>query len=316
MVKEDSIPWVTFCISTYKRPSFLRDQLSSLLDQEHPHFEIVISDNDPAASAKEVVSNLDDKRLRYFHNSENLGMIQSFNRSMARATTEYIVMVTDDDPIDRSFLSTFKPLVQKNDGYSLYGGFIRPAVADQAMEIISATDFMIEILDPVKTTSILWSSCILNRSDALRVGGMPDNGSPHLADHALLAMTGSIKGGLILNKMFSRVTFHENNFSKFNFDYYVMGCKGFYDTLNKFTEGKNRKEETRAVVIMHLKKWFVSNIFNLKKYYTAKQNSHMLKQINTCSHEILALDFMKSARIEYYFKSYVFIIKRWLELLK
>ncbi len=102
--------WVSFCISTYKRPELLKQQLALLLTQTFKDFDIVVSDNDPEASANSVCQSLNDNRIRYFHNHDNLGMIKSFNKSIERAETDYIVMVTDDDPIQPEFLSYFRTI--------------------------------------------------------------------------------------------------------------------------------------------------------------------------------------------------------------
>lgn len=297
-----SLPWVSFCISTYKRPSFLQVQLASLLGQNNPYFEIVVSDNDPEGSARPVAESFNDIRISYYQNEDNLGMIKSFNRSIERATAEYIVMVTDDDPVDKEFLAHFRQLIDRYPGYSLYGGFMRPDKPKDGIEEINKDDFVKEILDPEKTTSILWSSCILKREHVIGVKGIPDFGSPHLADHALLVMTGGIQGGIVVNKMYSHFTFHDGNFSKFNFDFYVKGCQGFYDVLMDFVNGKDDYKENGDVIVKHIGKWFISNIFNLKKYYNGKKNADMLLKIDKCADEILSFPFMKRFRLKYYFK--------------
>ncbi|HEY0433082.1 MAG TPA: glycosyltransferase, partial [Chitinophagaceae bacterium] len=86
-------PWASFCMSTYKRPQFLRKQLDSLLRQTFPGFQIIISDNDPEASGQGVVDAFNDARIIYQCNGENLGMVKSFNRSLQRAQSEFVVMI-------------------------------------------------------------------------------------------------------------------------------------------------------------------------------------------------------------------------------
>jgi len=48
-------PWVSFCMSTYKRPEFLRKQIEGILQQTFTDFEIVISDNDPEGSGRDAL---------------------------------------------------------------------------------------------------------------------------------------------------------------------------------------------------------------------------------------------------------------------
>src|SRR3954464_3061098 len=87
-------PWVTFCMTTYKRREFLREQINELLKQTFTDFAIIIHDNDTTASGKPVVESINDPRVQYFTNEENLGMVKSFNRSLAHATSPYVVMIT------------------------------------------------------------------------------------------------------------------------------------------------------------------------------------------------------------------------------
>ena len=314
--KDQEFPWVSFCISTYKRPVFLKEQLALLLRQTKENFEIVVSDNDPEGSAEPVVNYFEDKRVRYFRNDENLGMIRSFNKSIDRARTEYVTMVTDDDPIDISFLEVMGKLVEEYPGYSLYGGFLRKGKNAGNIERIEKKSFLAEILDPFKTPSILWSSCILRRADAVQIGKIPDYGSPHLADHALIVMTGSMNGGVLINNMYSELTQHGSNFSKFNFETYVAGCEGFYETLARFIKTAGLNTNSNAAIRRHLYKWFIDCVFNLKRYYSLDRNEKMLTQVDSFAKRILDFEFMKNIKPKYYFKLTVLYVKKAFGLLK
>jgi glycosyltransferase involved in cell wall biosynthesis len=305
-----ALPWVSFCISTYKRPEFLSTQIALLLKQIEPNFEIVISDNDPDQSAGAVARSFPDKRIRYFPNEENMGMIRSFNKSIDRATTEYITMVTDDDPIEATFLQTMKKLVVEYPGYSLYGGFIRSGKEEGSVERINSKLFLEEIIDPSRTASILWSSCILKRSDAILIGKIPDYGSPHLADHALMAMTGGINGGVIINRMYSSLTQHEQNFSKLNLETYITGCEGFYKTLLRHIGQNNLSRNSKVAVNRHLYRWFISCIFNLKRYYTIKGDTKMLSHVNESAEKILSFPFMTGVKAKFILKTWMLYLKK------
>jgi glycosyltransferase involved in cell wall biosynthesis len=310
--EENAQPWVSFCMTTYKRPEFLKEQLLSLLTQTFRNFEIIISDNDPEISGEKIVKEVDDCRIKYFPNGANIGMISSFNKSIERSRGEFIVMVTDDDPVEPEFLTEMKCMVEQHNNYAVYGGFLFSGIAYGKKVIIPAERFIQQILDPSKTTWLLWSSCMIRR-EILMIRKIPDYGSPHLADHAMIALAGSHGGGLILNKKFSSLTSHQSNFSKFNFEYYVHGCKGFYEAFKDGTEwGQNEK-----VVRKHLYHWFIANIFNLKRYYTVSApNLEMLRQVDKCAHQILEFDFMRGISFRYNLKKIIFAIKRNMGLLK
>ena len=59
-VAKEDMPWLSFCMSTYKRPELLRNALVAISQQSFSNIEVIISDNDPAKSAEAIVSALND----------------------------------------------------------------------------------------------------------------------------------------------------------------------------------------------------------------------------------------------------------------
>lgn len=300
---------VSFCISTYKRPQILLTQLQLLSQQTYTNFEVVVSDNDPAQSAKSIVESLNDKRFKYYANEINLGMIKSFNQSIERSTSPYIVMITDDDPLDNHFLEEMTPLIANYPKRSLYCGFLRNKLGKLIVEDIDKDHFPEEVLHPQKNPAIFWSNCILRKSDVIEIGLIPDYGSPHLADHALLALTSSVNGGIIKNKIYCSHYLHDNNYSKGNFDGYYKGCNGFYNLLTEYFKKNKRFSIIENVIHAHLEQWFISMSFSLRKYFYKKSDKTKLKEIDDFSQKILALDYMKRSRPRYQMKKIIFRIK-------
>jgi glycosyltransferase involved in cell wall biosynthesis len=305
----DKKPLVSFCISTYKRPEILEKQLKLLLQQTYTNFLIVVSDNDPESSALRMVTQINEPRIVYYENRENLGIVKSFNKSIERSTTEYVVMITDDDPLQINFLEEIMPLVENYPGYSMYSGFLIDKKFQ--IEIINKNEFPTFVLDPDKNPSIFWSNCVLRKSDVIKVGMIPDYGSPHLVDHALLAMVGSKNGCIIKNAIYSSHFLHMNNYSRSNFDSYYTGCIGFYKVLSKyFINFENTKIE--RIIKKHLRSWFIAISFSLRRFF--KNDKNRIKEIDIFSSKILLLDFMKSSRFKYFAKKKIFAFKVFLKL--
>lgn len=303
-------PWVSFCISTYRRPEILKNQLTLILKQTFKDFEVVISDNDPEMSAGLTVKSIDDPRLKYFPNGTNLGMTKSFNKSIERATADYIVMITDDDPLIPEMLETFYNLVERHPGLGIYIGCVRTGKGEDEVEIFDKNEFGFQILNPGLTPNILWSSCVLRRDVARKVGGMPDYGSPHLADHALLMLCGCTNGGVMVNKMFSSLTSHGMNFSKGNVHLYYIACLEFYNLISKSDRNRTYIKNGQDALVMHLHRWFIVSMFVLRKYYTYRdKNKEMIGLVNSEAKKMLSLPFMKKARFRYYLKLVVFHLK-------
>src|SRR5690349_9104242 len=74
-------PLVSLCVPTCNRASALRATLSTVLNQDYPNIEILISDNgsadDTETVCREAVSR--DARVRYFRHESNIGLYENHN---------------------------------------------------------------------------------------------------------------------------------------------------------------------------------------------------------------------------------------------
>ena len=304
------MPWVSFCMSTYKRPQLLKSQLASILQQTFTNFEVVISDNDPDCSAQETVSGFQDIRLQYFSNVENLGMIKSFNKSIERARGEYVVMITDDDPVIPVMLERFYSIINENPGFGIYCGCDRIGLETGKIEKFDRHDFVFQLLHPRHTKKILWSSCLLNAQVLKDTGCIPNYGSPHLSDHVMLARCGGVNGGLLINQMFSQLTEHDNNFSKTNIELYYIACQQFYKIIVASFEQRVYIQNHSNALLKHLERWFITYSFALRKYYThTSPDNQKIKSINGDAEKVLALPFMVHIKKRYFLKLAIFKIK-------
>lgn len=98
-------PLVTVAIPTYNSGErFLSDAIDSVLAQSFGDFEVLISDNCSPDNTSEVVNAYDDPRIRYVRHSENIGANANFNFCLNDAKGKYLLLLSDDDLIDRDFL--------------------------------------------------------------------------------------------------------------------------------------------------------------------------------------------------------------------
>ena len=96
-------PWITVLIPTYKRPAFLEQAITSVLKQFHTNFfwDIIVLDNEsyngiPNENEK-LIKRINNKRVLYYRNVEQLPVGSSFNRGIQLARGEWITMLHDDD---------------------------------------------------------------------------------------------------------------------------------------------------------------------------------------------------------------------------
>lgn len=94
------MPTVAIAVLTYKRPGDIAEVLPSLVDQARtyaPSAEVIVVDNDPAASARDIVTGAGhDGLVRYVHEPEP-GIAAARNRALAECDRDLLVFIDDDE---------------------------------------------------------------------------------------------------------------------------------------------------------------------------------------------------------------------------
>ena len=112
----DTPPQINIVIPTHKRVNLLKDAIKSVLaQQEYTNFELIVVDDDPNRNCQteELLKSYSDGRISYYKNSQNLGMINNWNRCFELACGDWVVMLHDDDLLLPSFLKDCMALLEK-----------------------------------------------------------------------------------------------------------------------------------------------------------------------------------------------------------
>lgn len=288
------LPWVTFCMTTYKRPDFLKKQLKAILGQTFSAFRVIVSDNDVAASGKNVVEEFNDPRISYFTNEVNLGMIKSFNRSLSKAKTEYVLMITDDDPIYPDSLQILYDLSIQVPGYGMYMGgsdilCYNPMVARSSRLKVGTNSCLADLpIGTIRTFTgeefpfayfknefggnLLWSSGVVRREIALEMGGLPDYGAPYNADFAYIVLSGSYSGAVLINTSLGSQVVHGANygFTESDFEKFYLTPEGFQQWLLDHLPKKYDYSKLPDIIKTFLGRWVVEYAVSIKKTLRAK----------------------------------------------
>ena len=87
---------VSVAITAYNQAHYIGQAVESVLAQDYPNLEVVVSDNHSTDPIQEVMARYtSDPRIKYFRNETNLGMIGNFRRPSMNtppATTLSILM--------------------------------------------------------------------------------------------------------------------------------------------------------------------------------------------------------------------------------
>ncbi len=318
--KNNTSPWVTFCMTTYKRPDFLRDQINELFKQTFTDFAIIIHDNDTTASARSVAESFNDPRIQYFTNEENLGMVKSFNRSLARATSPYVVMITDDDPVYPDMLQTLYELTIKHPGFGMYYGgcnimYNNPEVAKPSRGKVGMNSCLADLpIDTVRTFSgqqfpfaffsgdtghMLWSCGIVKREIALAVDGMPDFGSPYNTDFGYMVLCGAREGVVLLNRALGHQVVHGANygFTESDFEKFYIVPEAWIAWIQQRLPKKNDYTGLQKLMEEYTGRWVVAYAISIKKYLYDKKITN--DNFNKFVRKIFGIPYLRKWKMKY-----------------
>jgi len=90
---------ISVLIPTYNRARFLGDAIRSALNQDYKDIEVIVSDNASTDDTYKVVSQFFyDKRLKYYRNEKNIGMVENWKKMVYQLSNgEWFVILSDDD---------------------------------------------------------------------------------------------------------------------------------------------------------------------------------------------------------------------------
>jgi len=97
----------------------LQESIGSVLAQSYSDFRLLVSDNASTDETSEVVTSLADPRIDYVRSTENIGMIGNFNRIVEMCTTEYVVLLPDDDILYPEYLECAIEALERNPNVGL-----------------------------------------------------------------------------------------------------------------------------------------------------------------------------------------------------
>lgn len=127
---------VTVFVPTYNRARWIGESIESALGQTYTDFVLVVSDNCSTDETAEVVAGFDDPRLVYVRQDEHVDLNEHFNRCYARAETEYMFLIPDDDVMAPDALEHTVAVLDANPRAGLVHG--RATLVSDAGETIAA----------------------------------------------------------------------------------------------------------------------------------------------------------------------------------
>ena len=120
----NTVPKVSVLMPAYNAASFIEDAIQSVLAQTFTDYELVIVDNCSTDSTKEIIAQyLSDKRIKYFRNETNIGVVGNFNKCFSHAQGDYLKVLCADDKFHPQLLEKFVPVMEHSPNVSIVASY-------------------------------------------------------------------------------------------------------------------------------------------------------------------------------------------------
>ena len=174
---------VTVGIPTFNRSALLPEAIASVLAQSYGDFVLEISDNASTDDTADVVAAFDDARISYRRRPENVGLYQNWNQFYLDATTDYVLVLPDDDLLHPRFLERTVAALDNHPR----AGMVHTAfdLVDRNGELIGGGNWTgglvedtVESPEKFVEQSMRWSCRVCSTTALVRVAAIPDKGMP------------------------------------------------------------------------------------------------------------------------------------------
>lgn len=272
-------PVVSIIITNYNRENTIGQTIESALLQTYGNLEIIVSDNNSTDNSHEVISKYTtDKRIKYYRNKENIGMINNFKVSIAeRATGEYFVMLNSDDTLTNpNFISDAINIISRYENVVILKAGFYFCIKDVAkkfhvfknnMEFYNGIEYL---KNYVFQQDLNWISFLIHRRTLVDEGLLNID---LICSDIFINLNLLLKGNICFYKVPSyQFNFHDSNqnLGKYEFNQIPKIFNEIDNLLNSFVNSNHFNEQEllklREIYYFH----FINDI--IKSYYRINRN--------------------------------------------
>lgn len=96
-MNEAQFPKFTVVVPTRARAELLSSCLETVVRQDYPNLQIIVSDNFSGDSTEDVVRSFSDPRIKYYNTGKRLSMSHNWEFALSHVTDGWVCIVGDDD---------------------------------------------------------------------------------------------------------------------------------------------------------------------------------------------------------------------------
>lgn len=142
-------PLVSLLMPAYNCEKFIKQAIDTILNQTYVNFELLIADDGSKDGTKTIIDSYQDKRIKCFHNTQNLGYLKTSNKLVKEAQGQFISFQDADDYCELNRLEILINFFKINSHISCVGSNI--CKVDEKGEVISKSNFPLNHTDIVES---------------------------------------------------------------------------------------------------------------------------------------------------------------------
>lgn len=139
---------------------FVKEAIKSILEQTHKNLELIIINDDSSDGTQKYLMSLKDKRIVIIDNIKNLGVAQSLNIGLEKASGQFIARMDADDISVPTRLEDQINFLTKNNQIDLCGTYA--ILIDEVGKAVGKLKYPISTEDIKK--KLIWANPIIHPS--------------------------------------------------------------------------------------------------------------------------------------------------------
>lgn len=151
-------------MSVHNAEKYLKETISSILNQTFTDFELIIVNDLSTDSSLEIINSFQDPRIKVINNKENIGLTKSLNLAIEESKGEYIARMDADDICFPNRFKSQVAFLDKNKEIALCGG--EAEIIDKNNNITG--DIMVEYTPGYVRSSLFFRNVFIHPSIMFR----------------------------------------------------------------------------------------------------------------------------------------------------
>lgn len=240
------MPKVSVIIPTRNRRVLLTSAINSVMVQTFQDFEIIVVDDGSEDNTREIVEEMESKKIRYISHEIQKGEAASRNTGIMNATGDFIAFLDDDDEWLPEKLSLQIELLEKREENvgAIYTGYLFINMENKRVFCQKRAEVRGDISKDLLCDNVIGTpSSVLLRKQVINRIGLFDEKLPYYVDYDFFIRISKHFHFEYINRPLVKYHVHQEMLSK---DPYIM-LQGLEKLLEKYSNNKGDKVSNRFI---------------------------------------------------------------------